>query len=623
MRYMFPRQFGLHNAFTSKVDHKESAMQFKDYTLREQEIKRAQLTKQKSTTTTYSADKQCSLPKRLRGAPQKLVEALRKRHIRCPYATLMQHYCPTQGARVAEPIDSSGSIFDLATPPAKVSAFCRSIVSHVFPGAFWGEGEQGQMNKAVVLNAIHQFIMLRRYEGMTMHDVLQGISTSTLLWLDHPKQPSWHRLSATDLAKRRDIFCEIVYYLFDSFVIPLISSNFHVTESSVHRNQLFYFRHDVWKALSEPALSSLKMDMFEELKPGAVKRILARRSLGTSQIRLLPKASGLRPIINLRRRVLSNVNGRMILGKSINSIMIPAFNVLNYEKTTEPARLGSSIFSADEIFPGLQDFRANLGQRGLSGKPLFFAKVDVRSCFDTIPQKPLVHMLESLFSASEYSVGRYAELKLLGRSSDSLDRSKVAWKFHGRALPVGQELSLSQIIEEARGRRGAIFVDSVVRKHESRAKIIDILKEHVEKNVVQIGKTYYRQKAGIPQGSIVSSLLCSFFYAELEQTMLGFLNNGDCLLLRLIDDFLLISTREVLAKRFIRTMHRGIPEYGLSVKTDKSLINFDMSFQGDEIKRLSPMSDFPYCGNTINTATLNISKDKGRRSKSSKSVVIE
>lgn len=36
----------------------------------------------------------------------------------------------------------------------------------------------------------------------------------------------------------------------------------------------------------------------------------------------------------------------------------------------------------------------------------------------------------------------------------------------------------------------------------------------------------FRQKTGIPQGSKISSLLCSFFYAVLEKDHLGFVNEA-------------------------------------------------------------------------------------------------
>lgn len=44
----------------------------------------------------------------------------------------------------------------------------------------------------------------------------------------------------------------------------------------------------------------------------------------------------------------------------------------------------------------------------------------------------------------------------------------------------------------------------------------------------QIGKDYFRQKSGIPQGSNLSTHLCSFFYAHMEKKHLGFTKSPDC-----------------------------------------------------------------------------------------------
>ena len=140
------------------------------------------------------------------------------------------------------------------------------------------------------------------------------------------------KISLSDQNKRLSIFSEFVYYVFDSLLIPLIRSNFHVTETNAHRNRLFFFRHNVWRSLSEPALTTLKLSIFEEVKAATVKRVLDRRSLGFSQVRMLPKEAGVRPSVNLRRRAMKKHNGRIILGRSINSIMTPVFNVLGYEK---------------------------------------------------------------------------------------------------------------------------------------------------------------------------------------------------------------------------------------------------------------------------------------------------
>lgn len=91
----------------------------------------------------------------------------------------------------------------------------------------------------------------------------------------------------------------------------------------------------MWRQLTEPALAELKLSMLEEMPKELATKTLERRALGFSQIRLLPKAKGMRPIANLRRRAQVMKNGRLVLGRSINSVLAPVFNVLNYEKVCE------------------------------------------------------------------------------------------------------------------------------------------------------------------------------------------------------------------------------------------------------------------------------------------------
>ncbi|THX60115.1 hypothetical protein D6D06_01489 [Aureobasidium pullulans] len=611
LKYIFPRQFGLHNVFTNDVDMKNSAQPFKDYTLREQEIKSGNKNL-----------KQRSLPKRLRGKCETLINQLRTRHERCAYSALLQYYCPDSFAKENSANDGSDNIKGLATSSSQVSAYCRSVIAKVFPGNLWGEGELGAVNKAYVMHQIDRFVRLGRYESLMLHEVAQNIKISKISWLRPPDEMEGCKLAASDFNKRKDMFAELLYYLFDSFLIPLISSNFYVTESSTYRNRLLYFRHDVWQKLSEPALKSLGTTMFEEVGKSTVKRTLSDMSIGTGRVRLLPKESGLRPIINLKRRVQTKRNGRLVLGKSVNKILEPAFHVLNLEKAITPAKLGSSMFSSDEMYQRLHRFRTQLQQSENADKPLYFAKVDVQSCFDSIPQKPLLKLLNDLISAEGYTITRYAQAKALGECDQSKDQPKIvpkaSWKWKGKARVTDQkELFSEHAQKEAEASLGTVFVDLEGKTHRSRAGILALLREHIERNIVQIGKKFYRQTTGIPQGSIVSSLLCNFFYAELESKVLAFLQDGESLLLRLIDDFLLISTNRDTATRFVQVMHRGLPEYGLRVKEDKSKVNFDVQVDGRDVSRLPAATNFPYCGNAINTINLNITRDEIRRQQNS------
>ena len=424
-------------------------------------------------------------------------------------------------------------------------------------------------------------------------------------------------LSKSDVEKRREILLEFLYYVFDSILIPLIRSNFHVTQSSAHGNRLFFFRHDVWRMFTEPAITSIKLSMFTEVPSQKAKRLLDRRVLGFSQIRLLPKAIGLRPIMNLRRRLTKLNGGKVVLGRSINSVMAPVFNMLSYEKSAQPDRLLSALFSVGEIYSRIKAFRDLLEGSDRGNEKLYFVKVDVQSCFDTIPQRRVVKLVEQLCSEAEYRIARHAEIKpneSHGYQADSGVVYKPARKFVAKARPGQEFLRFEEVLDSVgHGKRGTIFVDSVVQASHDREQLLDLLEEHIERNIIKIGKKFFCQKQGIPQGSVLSSLLCNFYYADFEREHLGFLNGTDSLLLRLIDDFLLITTNKSHATRFLRTMYDGNDDYGIKIRAEKSLINFSTPLSDVQAPRLGPGTAFPYCGIAIDTTTLQISKDRSKR----------
>ncbi|KAK0734253.1 hypothetical protein B0T26DRAFT_62594 [Lasiosphaeria miniovina] len=209
MMYIFPRQFGLHNVFTSVVDRQQTTQKFQDYTLREDEIAKKFPKKDKDDQPIKH------IPKRLRGGPKQLVQRLQILHGRCSYASMLQHYCPiaeqvvveeetsdsstnkpplpqlapqtskrTKGRSMSQPAQSSvpplqyNLLTELATPLANVSAFCQAILSRIIPNDFWGEGTLQAQNKKTFLKMVNHFVHLRRFESMCLHDVVQGMKAS-------------------------------------------------------------------------------------------------------------------------------------------------------------------------------------------------------------------------------------------------------------------------------------------------------------------------------------------------------------------------------------------------------------------------------------------------------------
>ncbi|KAM0260489.1 hypothetical protein ACHAQJ_002722 [Trichoderma viride] len=362
-------------------------------------------------------------------------------------------------------------------------------------------------------------------------------------------------------------------------------------------------------------MSNLKEGMFEEIKLNEARRILDSRRLGFSQLRLLPKGTKLRPIMNLRRRQMTDSKRSRVLGPSINSLLKPVHAALKFETLTNPSKLGSALFAVGDIYERLKAFKDSLESN--SHCTFYFAKLDVKAAFDTIPQSSVVKLMRSVPSQDRYFISKHAEVKpgeRLGLTEGKCI-SKPVRRWHSTAstaIAHGEPTTFLDRLESGMGskKKNTVFVDSAAFQTHDTYGLLALLSEHVGRNIVNVGKKFYRQKKGIPQGSILSTILCSYFYADLEAQYLDFLNGPDCLLLRLVDDFLLITLDKEKAVRFVETMHQGLPEYGVEVGHDKTLVNFDMHVGGESVKKLATGSKFPYCGTFIDCKTLEITKDR-------------
>lgn len=270
------------------------------------------------------------------------------------------------------------------------------------------------------------------------------------------------------------------------------------------------------------------------------------------------------------------------------------------------------MFSVGDIYKRIDKFKQLFGHSDI---PFYFAKLDVHAAFDTIPQAAVISLIRSVPSQGKYDMVKHVEIQ--PNESGILAKSKIMKRWHTSARLGGDGWTFLQLI--ARGaihsKKNAVYVDSVVRKSHSAHDLLALIDSHIQDNIVKIGKKYYRQKNGIPQGSVISSMLCNYFYADLEKNELQFLKVEDCLLLRLIDDFLLITTDKNKASDFVRVMLQGLPQYGVTVSPGKTLVNFDMSLDGVPVpKTQEDCRTFPYCGIRIDCDTLDMTKDRGSSS---------
>jgi Telomerase ribonucleoprotein complex - RNA binding domain len=77
------------------------------------------------------------------------------------------------------------SLIEHATPPSRVSAFCRAVLAHLIPHEFWGSGETQVHNEKILFRNVDRFITLRRFESLSLHEVSQGTRVGLLSHI-HP-----------------------------------------------------------------------------------------------------------------------------------------------------------------------------------------------------------------------------------------------------------------------------------------------------------------------------------------------------------------------------------------------------------------------------------------------------
>ncbi|KAG6855773.1 hypothetical protein H0H87_010982 [Tephrocybe sp. NHM501043] len=260
---------------------------------------------------------------------------------------------------------------------------------------------------------------------------IKGFSTSACDWLMPPSKPARQqaRVSVSDALKRRELLEEFIFWYFDSFVSSLLKTNFYITETSAFRNRVLYFRHDDWAAMCAPLIERLSCGTFLKMSDAEANEVLRQRRLGFSFVRLLPKDTGVRPIVNLARRKATQRLGQPS-ELSINQILQATFQILTYEKNNQPARLGASVFGPDDFYSKLKSFKTRLPRKSDGALPhLYFVKIDVQACFDTIEQSKLLNILRELISEDAYMRQKYGQVQM---ATGYVKRTYVA-----KALPDG------------------------------------------------------------------------------------------------------------------------------------------------------------------------------------------
>ncbi|XP_060597431.1 telomerase reverse transcriptase-like [Ruditapes philippinarum] len=515
-------------------------------------------------------------------------------HRNCPYRALLNHHCPAEvyktnhsGPRIRRGFlrssrrNTASNLLRSHHHPRKVFLFLRACIMKVLPVKLIGT----KHNLNVILKNISKMISLGKNDRLTLGQLMNGMKTTEVDWL----RPT------TSNSLRLHLLARLVLWLF-TYSLTLLKTYFYITDTAFLRYKMVYYRQVTWNKLH---IYGFK-DLIHRKILKTVSQVWPYQSLGVSVLRFLPKQQSLRPIINMGSSVTVESHQTLSVNKQISDMHC----VLTYIKNKNPSRTGYGIMGTDDIYKSWVDF---VGKWNSSGSPkLYFVKADICKCYDTICQSKLYAIMEHILTKEmcdeEYIIRKYF---IVG-----VKEGKLVRKFQREVMPLSKfnpDFS-SFCAEKAKQDKlsNVVFVDKVVYQHETCETLLKALKMHLFNNLVKVGNHYCLQTSGISQGSVISTLLCSFYYAHMERNLFK-ITDGD-FLLRLVDDYLYITPTQHKAVNFLNTMISGIPEYSCYTNKEKILTNFRWDGDGDMFPVVLT-EWFPWCGMYFNTRTIETSLD--------------
>ncbi|KAG7390946.1 hypothetical protein PHYBOEH_006816 [Phytophthora boehmeriae] len=198
-------------------------------------------------------------------------------------------------ANLQEHKEDIKNVLTFTTPKKKVYRLVRKLVARVVPKTVWGDGET-KKNWKCVKAMLRKLIFSRKFDIFTLKKCAYEFQVTNVEWMSHQAKATF--CPPNEKIKRHRLFEDLLGWVVSTLVFPLLRNLFYITEAEGMANEIAYYQRPVWNVISALALDDLEGGI---LQPSNEQAVAAshERQLATSRLRLLPKATGVRPLMNL------------------------------------------------------------------------------------------------------------------------------------------------------------------------------------------------------------------------------------------------------------------------------------------------------------------------------------
>lgn len=502
--------------------------------------------------------------------------------------------------------------FDYSCPFHIVIKFVLVIIGKVFPLSVWGS----QSNKSIIIQRVIYFIKSARHEPITVQSIISSMKITDIRWLGKSEKIT----SKQDHNMRISILCDFLRWFFEIFLCKLVSSFWHVTETTNYTEKavsgLLYFNHSTWNDLTKNWLKTyIKDNLVQTTNNRDYPEIAKFEQFNYGELRLIPKKNDFRVLcVPIKRPFLQNEDEKLthqaIESQRMKyqwhrfSIVLPVLQLIS-DKNRQLVKARSvshgRFYSILDISVAIGKYKHQLQTKNNGILPkLYMVKFDMKHCYDQLNQAKIIECFESLFKEKEgdetsYYIRKIEECRdftLLNRKLRALikDDSNV------------EEFDILKAYESKTNNN--ILIDRNTTQKLTKSQLLDIIKGQVLHSTIRVGNKLFKRNRGVFQGFPLLATFCDMVYNNLVDENFEYLLHSpiDSLLIRLVDDFIFMSTDKQQCKDVYNLFSSDrIQDYGAFINSEKtSWINFQ-----DDI---GICEEVKFVGLVIDSAKLEITK---------------
>ena len=251
---------------------------------------------------------------------------------------------------------SSDCVFDNEIPHWKIKQLIKAILSKLGVQSLFS-----QPCYATVKKSLLRLFTNNHHTKLRTTSLLHSVNISQCTWTgvvsgDNPVQSV--QLLVLRLVK-------LISYIIRYF--------FYVTESREHRKRTLFFVRELWNVRSQATLDSYigtgMLSPVSELQTAEV----------TTRFRFIAGCNKLRPILSSNKKNQSLARYRLL-------DLLACLKNLSCDERSGVAKPG-------DIARHMRQFKCRRMERGLMNKGLYFVKVDIKKCYDSINRELLLQIL--------------------------------------------------------------------------------------------------------------------------------------------------------------------------------------------------------------------------------------